>query len=357
VIVDGLIEIKSFGKEKFFQEQVKRANQSYSRTLIQDQSWQSGTTRLTEVIVAFLICMLAGYVVFTQQPRDQALLLLGVYAGACFRIIPSINRMMLAVHQIRTHDYVLRDLDVAEQAPALPVDQPMPAMKQSIGLIDVTFGYPGQPLLLQKATFSVQRGQCIAITGNSGEGKTTILHLLMRFLEPSGGEILCDGQRVSEFGSWGGQICYVPQNPYLLNASIAENIAFGIPTDAIDRKKVKDLLEIMHLSDLVAGLPAGMDSVIGEQGSRVSGGQRQRLAIARALYHDAGILLLDEVTNQVQPRLELEILEAMSSLALSGKTIITVTHTLSFPGYFDAVYRLENGKLTAVATERSPTIS
>jgi ABC-type bacteriocin/lantibiotic exporter with double-glycine peptidase domain len=97
--------------------------------------------------------------------------------------------------------------------------------------------------------------------------------------------------------------------------------------------------------------------VIGEQGSRVSGGQRQRLAIARALYHDAGILLLDEVTNQVQPRLELEILEAMSSLALSGKTIITVTHTLSFPGYFDAVYRLENGKLTAVATERSPTIS
>jgi ABC-type multidrug transport system fused ATPase/permease subunit len=252
---------------------------------------------------------------------------------------------------------VLRDLDVVDQVSSLPVDQPLPPMKQSIGLIDITFGYPGQPLLLQKATLTVQRGQCIAITGNSGEGKTTILHLLMRFLEPFEGKILCDGQRVSEFGSWGGQICYVPQNPFLLNASIAENIAFGIPADAIDRKKVNELLEIMHLSDLVAGLPAGMDSVIGEQGSRVSGGQRQRLAIARALYHNAGILLLDEVTNQVQPRLELEILEVLSSLALSGKTIITVTHKLSFPDRFDAVYRLENRKLSAVATERSHSIS
>ena len=347
MIVDGLPEIKMSSRPRFFEDQLKNVNRSYASTLVHDQTWQSGTTRLIEVVVAFMICVLAGYVVATRQPHEQALLLLGMYAGACFRIIPSVNRILLAIHQIRTHAHILEDLNLGPAITSTP-QAPLPIMAISVSARDLSFGYNERGMLLRNASLSIKKGERIAITGNSGEGKTTFLLLLMGFLKPTAGAVACDGQVVHDHTAWGGQIGYVPQSPIMLNLSIAENIAFGCHPESIDHHKVRTLLEDFRLSALVDGLPDGTATVIGEHGVKFSGGQRQRLAIARALYRDPSILLLDEITNQVQPQMERDILEALSAKAAEGKTIIAVTHKAN-PEYFDSIYRLEDGRFVPEA--------
>jgi ABC-type multidrug transport system fused ATPase/permease subunit len=300
--------------------------------------------------VAFLICSLTAYVVATKLPHEQALLLLGVYAGACFRIIPSVNRILLAVYQIRTHEHILQELGPDLNNPIDLHHATVPFTK-ALSARGISFGYAGQEILLRSASMTIQKGERVAITGNSGGGKTTFLLLLMGFLKPQGGEIVCDNHVIRDHTIWSGQIGYVPQNPILLNLSIAENIAFGCPPEEIDLKKIKTLLDDVHLTALVENLPDGTSTMIGENGVKFSGGQRQRLAIARALYHDAVILLLDEVTNQVQPQMERDILSVLSSQAAKGKTIVTVTHKVTYPEYFDSIYALENGKfISAVVT-------
>jgi ABC-type multidrug transport system fused ATPase/permease subunit len=194
----------------------------------------------------------------------------------------------------------------------------------------------------------IHKGEKIAVTGNSGEGKTTFLLLLLRLLRETQGEIRMDGLPIRADISWRQHLGYVPQNPFILDATVAENIAFGIQAAAIDRNKIIRLLSDLDLEKTVGHLPQGMDTAIGEHGVKLSGGQRQRLAIARVLYADADVLLLDEITNQVHPFLEQEIFGVLNNLSGTGKTIIMVTHKLTHPDFFDSVYRLEHGNFSAI---------
>jgi HlyD family secretion protein len=129
--------------------------------------------------------------------------------------------------------------------------------------------------------------------------KQTLLLIMLRFLKETSGEMKVDGNPITDELAWRKLLGYVPQSPYMLDGSIAENIAFGIPSEQIDRKKIEAILNDLGLIEMIKQLPDGIDSQIGERGVRLSGGQRQRLAIARVLYADAEILLLDEITNQV----------------------------------------------------------
>jgi ABC-type multidrug transport system fused ATPase/permease subunit len=141
---------------------------------------------------------------------------------------------------------------------------------------------------------------------------------------------------------------YVPQQPYILDASLAENVAFGIPKPEIDESRIIEILKALDLTELVQQLPDGISTNIGERGGRLSGGQLQRLAIARALYFDAAILLLDEPTNQLDRQNELEILKVLNQLSFQGKTIIMVTHKPNVE-FFTTMYQLEDGQLNVVA--------
>jgi ABC-type bacteriocin/lantibiotic exporter with double-glycine peptidase domain len=167
----------------------------------------------------------------------------------------------------------------------------------------------------------------------------------MGFLKSDGGEILVDGQKIENGRSLRTLMGYVPQSPYILDGTLAENVAFGTGPNQIDRKKIMDLMDDLGLIDLVNQSSNGLDEQIGERGIKLSGGQRQRLAIARALYADASILVLDEVTNQVNPAIELEIMELLDELVKKGKTVVMVTHKIAHPDFFDSIYMLAGGKL------------
>ena len=189
----------------------------------------------------------------------------------------------------------------------------------------------------------MRRGEKVGLTGDSGGGKTTLLLILLRFLKETSGEILVDGHQIKDDHSWRKLLGYVPQAPYIIDGSIAENIAFGVPAEQIDRRKIDQLLKELGLAEMVSHLPNGIDSQIGERGVKLSGGQRQRLAIARVLYADAEVLLLDEITNQVHSFMEKEILNILNKISQEKKTIIMVTHHISNAEFFDTIYALEDG--------------
>jgi ATP-binding cassette, subfamily B, bacterial PglK len=348
--VEGFIEIKTSGTESFFKNRFKKISKSLKDTLISDHISQAATTRITEIIAALTICSLIAYSVLNGDTHQQTLLLLSIYAGASYRIIPSINRIMNSSLQLRTHEYVIGDLkaltktdtSVAEQTPKTTL-----TFNQSISLRDVGYRYEGGPVIFDGLTITFKKGQKIAITGNSGEGKSTLLLMLMGLIKPIQGQIFVDDRKLDHFDTF-KPATFVSQNPYILDASVAENIAFGIGPQKIDRSKIMRLVRELDLISLISQLPQGIDSVIGEKGIKLSGGQRQRLAIARALYADGEVLLFDEITNQLHTTLESEVMNLLDRLASEGRTIVMVTHKVTNWDFFDSVYRLEKGLLTAM---------
>ncbi len=350
-VVEGFSEIKAYRKETYFRERFRTMSENVTNVFIKDQIIQSSSIRLTEIIVTMMICSLVVYSIITKQQYPQTLLLLGVYTGASFRVIPSVNRILHASQQIRIHAYLIDELNVLLNSHIAPHPAAwLPChFHETIELKNISYAYPGRAPVLQDVSLVIPKGDKIGVTGKSGEGKTTLLLICLRLLKETGGEILVDNKLLTNERGWQKLFGYVPQNPYILDGTVAENIAFGIPSEGIDRIKVLQLIDDLDLVELSQQLPNGIDTRIGERGVMISGGQRQRLSIARALYSDVEILLLDEITNQLHPQIEMEIINLLDRLAKKGKTIIVITHKLPHTGFFDSVYRLEDGRLHVVA--------
>lgn len=356
-IVEAFIEIKTYGKESFFHQKFQRVNRDLTLMSIRDKSQQAASSRMTEIVVAMLICLIIIYTVSVHEDYRQTLFILAVYIGASFRMIPSANRVLYALQQLRMNIHLLDELELTQNSgPVFPSTSSRLPFKRDITFRDVSFKYPEGPVALSNISLTIRKGEKVAITGNSGEGKTTFLLVLLRLLKETEGRVLVDDKPVTDVNGWRKISGYVPQDPYIMDGSLCENIAFGISAPEIDRSQVLQIIEGLGMSDLVRQLPKGIDSKIGERGAKLSGGQKQRIAIARALYSDVEILILDEATNQVHVSLESEIMDLLDKIARNKKTIIMVTHKVQ-TSFFDTVYYLENGKLVDLSeldTKDSP---
>jgi ABC-type multidrug transport system fused ATPase/permease subunit len=349
-VTESLVEMKVLGRESFFKERFKTAHQQLMDAHTRDHVMQVSTSRLTEVIMAFVVCSLILFAVSAEQNYQQTILLLSIYASASFRIIPSVNRILQGSLQIRTHEYLLQAMRVLmnERPVQTSIVVPPTHFSEKMELRNISVRYPEGSFVLQNAGMVIHKGEKVALTGKSGEGKTTLLLVLLGFLKLNEGEIFVDGKKIESGQAFRRMLGYVPQNPYILDGSLAENIAFGIPTKEINREKIFQLVEDLDLNGLIDQLPDGIDTRIGERGAKLSGGQRQRLAIARALYTDADILLLDEITNQVDSMMGIEIMNLLDRLVDKKQTILMVTHTIAREDFFDTVYTLEKGRLNRV---------
>lgn len=221
---------------------------------------------------------------------------------------------------------------------------PLLPLKGGIVFDRVSFAYPGRTRVLNALSLAISPGETVAITGENGAGKSTLVHLLMRFYQPTEGTIQLDGQDIStaELISLRSQIGLVEQNVVLQNATVAENISFGKPsaTDA----EIVQAARASHALDFINALPAGMDTLIGDQGIKLSGGQKQRLSLARALLTDPPILILDEATAMFDPEGEISFIEENREL-LRQRTVIIITHRPASLALADRILRLENGRL------------
>jgi ABC-type multidrug transport system fused ATPase/permease subunit len=195
--------------------------------------------------------------------------------------------------------------------------------------------------------FRIQKGSCVGFVGPSGSGKSTLVDVVLGLLEPQHGEIKVDGHNIQDnLRWWQNQIGYVPQSVVLVDSSLRANIAFGVPESEVDEESIKIAIKSAQIDEFIASLPDGLDTQVGERGVRLSGGQLQRIGIARALYHDPPILVLDEATSALDSVTEKEVMQAVNALH-RNKTILIIAHRLSTVMQCDVLCAIENGKIMA----------
>jgi ABC-type multidrug transport system fused ATPase/permease subunit len=295
-------------------------------------------------------------VIVASEGRGSALTTLAVLLGVGLRVLPSVSRVLAALTNIRIArgaiESLLLDLDqlgidrLRDTPSPAPSGPPTSTTPPSVKFRDVSFTYPsGSKAALESISLSIQSGSSLGIAGASGSGKSTLVDLLSGLREPSSGKILADGvPLVPGDPSWRRRVGLVPQDVFLIDDTIRSNVAFGLDEDD---DLVRRSLAVAQLANFVDELPKGLDTLIGERGTRLSGGQRQRIGIARALYGSPGLLILDEATSALDMETEKSVVDAISSIA-GTVTLVVIAHRLSTIRRCDQVLYLTQGRVAAL---------
>ena len=349
----GAKDVKILGRENEFLSQHEkhlgesiRINRIYNVILTLPRSFM-------EIITIVGLCLLVVSMVVRDRPLADIVPILGLFAAAAFRVMPSINRLLMATQTLIFNRSIIgsvyRDflLDTQEvnNSPHLE-----PFTKQ-LELKDVSFKYPTATTpSLQNVSLVVNRGEAVGFVGPSGAGKSTLVDVILGLFAPTSGVVSVDGCDVQQnLRNWQNQIGYVPQAIYLTDDTLRRNVAFGLNDENIDDDLVREAIRLAQLQEFVATLPDGLETVVGERGVRLSGGQRQRIGIARALYHKPSVLVLDEATSSLDTPTEHGVMQAVQALQ-GSKTVIIVAHRLSTVEYCDRLYRIEDSRITEEGT-------
>jgi ABC-type multidrug transport system fused ATPase/permease subunit len=351
--LNGAKDVKILGCEREFIEQFDAHRSMYVRMNMR-QSFFGQVPRIWyELLAVAALCVLTAVLLWRGKTTQAMIPTLGLFAAAAFRMLPSVNRLAFALHSLR---YSQATIDMIHSELQLGMPSIVPAVSRllfsrAIALEHVSYCYPGgHELAVDDVSIDIPHGAAVGIIGGSGAGKSTIVDILLGLLTPSRGHVFVDGVDISiNIRGWQAQVGYVPQSIYLCDDTLRRNVAFGLPDEAIDDRAVALALKAAQLEDFVAGLPEGVQTLVGERGVRLSGGQRQRIGIARALYHDPPVLVLDEATSSLDTETETGVMEAVEKLH-GTKTIVSVAHRLSTVANCDILYRLERGRISQVGS-------
>lgn len=277
-----------------------------------------------------------------------------LYALAGYRLLPALQQIYAAITQIRFSEAALHslhsDLKNLQYSNLLENKNNNLKLDKSIELKNVFYNYPNSNKTnLNNINIKIPALAKVGIVGETGSGKTTIVDVILGLLEPTRGNLFVDGKLIDQINkySWKKIVGYVPQNIYLSDTSIKENIAFGINIEDIDQNKIEKASKVSNLHEFVSNeLPDSYDTIVGERGIRLSGGQRQRIGIARALYHEPKVLILDEATSALDNLTEKAVMEAINNLE-NKITIILIAHRLSTVKKCDIIFLLDKGELKA----------
>ena len=312
-----------------------------------------------ELIAFGSVIFLVLYLLSVHEGNLGAILpVLSVYALAGFKLLPAFQQAYTGLSQIRGNlaafDAVRDDLrasSITVAKSSVPTGQRL-APRSEIRLDNIVFSYPGkEEPALKGVNITIPTNQLIGLVGSSGSGKSTAIDLLLGLIQPQHGELVIDGQPLGkeQLRAWQNCLGFVPQSIFLADSSIRENIAFGLPPEAIDEVKVSRAATMAHLDELLAELPQGLGTTVGERGVQLSGGQRQRIGIARALYHDAEVLVLDEATSALDGITEKLIMDAIHDFS-GKKTIIMIAHRLATVKACDKVFLIDKGRVVDQGT-------
>lgn len=285
--------------------------------------------------------------------------ILAVYALAAFKLLPALQQIYSSIAQIKGNlaafESVKGDLERSVSSHKFITKEALPIrteLKQQITLSDIKFNYPGKSRpAVNGVTMTIPVNSVVGLVGSSGSGKSTLIDLLLGLLMPQSGHIYVDDTCITSENkrAWQDTLGFVPQSIFLSEGTIAENIAFGLPVADIDLKQVNKALKLASLTELVAQLPDGVNTKVGERGVQLSGGQRQRIGIARALYHEADVLVFDEATSALDGITEKVIMDAIHDFS-GQKTIIMIAHRLKTVQKCDIIYLMDQGKIVDQGT-------
>lgn len=358
----GIKYVKFAGLERRFEDRFGQASEGMARQSVtaamlgELPQYALQSTVFGGMILALL------YVMQTQGSVERALPIVGLYAIAGYRLMPALQGIYKSLSQIRfarpSLDMLLKDLhslERREEEATQPTSASAPApsrlrCRQSLELRSISYSYPNSDRpSIDGLTVLISAHSTVGIVGSTGSGKTTLLDIVLGLLQQSTGSVVVDGVSLddSNIRSWQRSLGYVPQNIYLLDDTVAMNIAFGSTPGEVDRTRLEEAARAASIHDfIVSDLPKGYDTVIGEQGIRLSGGQRQRIGIARALYSDPELLVLDEATSALDSITEQVVMDAVYRLG-RRKTVLLVAHRLSTVRRCDRIIVMDHGRIVA----------
>ena len=294
-----------------------------------------------------------------QGNLGEVLPILAVYALASFKLLPALQQIYGSITQMKgsaaAFESIKKDLELSLKTPQSSIkDSTLQhiQLKEKISLQNITFSYPGKSKpAVHNLNMVIPVNSVIGIVGSSGSGKSTTIDLLLCLLTPQQGKMYIDDIQITESNKreWQQSLGFVPQSIYLSEGTIAENIAFGLPAKDINLDQVQKAIELANLTELVKQLPNGVNTQVGERGVQLSGGQRQRIGIARALYHEADVLIFDEATSALDGITEKIIMDAIHDFS-GKKTIIMIAHRLKTVRKCDVIFMMEQGKIVDQGT-------
>lgn len=352
----GIKEIKVINKEKFF---IDNYIKIYDRRVIlqRQQSMLKFVPRpiLESVCICGLLLAMIIKLQINGSDFTSFITSLSVFVVSAYRMLPSFNRITGYIGAIMfdkpSIDAVYNDLteidELMKTKEKAKGSKEKLIIKKDIAMEGISFQYPeSDKWILKNASVVINRNSSVAFIGASGAGKTTAVDLLLGLLEPQHGRILVDGVDIrTNIEAWNQCIGYIPQTIYLMDDTIKANIAFGIPEDEIDEKRIVCAMKEAQLDEFVKTLPNGFNTVIGDRGVKLSGGQRQRIGIARALYRDPQVLILDEATSALDNETEKEVMRAIDGLH-GQRTMIVIAHRLTTIKNCDVIYEVADGTIT-----------
>ena len=346
----GLKTLRVYNAQDYFFNRFDKASAIFSK-IIPTVSFITLSPRYSIEILAFGgIVMVTLFLLVSSDDLQSALPMLSLYAVAGYRLLPSLQQAFGAMAKLR-HNFSVIDLiyeDLKQVVSTKPKKLPPIHYKEKIEFQNMSFYYSDAKLpTLAEIKLTIPKGQTIAFVGSTGSGKTTLINLVVGLLFASEGKILIDEQELTfeNAASWQAKLAYVPQDIFLFNATVAQNIAIGLNDDAINLARVEAACKKANIYDFITTeLPEKFDTLIGERGIRLSGGQKQRLGLARALYVQPELLVLDEATSALDRITENNVINSLKSIE-EDLTVLIIAHRLSTVRHADCIYVLDSGKI------------
>jgi len=355
----GIKDVLLLGRQKVFTERFDEASDRYAYALGATQALSQAPRYAMETVAYGAVIFLVLYLLTAYGGNAAEILpVLSVYALAGFKLLPAFQVIYTNVSNIRGNlaafEAIREDLHAsASLAEGLGEDDASDrqhlhmAPQEAVVLENLVFAYAGKSKpALGGLSLTIPARKVIGLVGATGSGKSTVIDILLGLVSPDQGEVRIDGEPLGQHNmrAWQNTLGFVPQSIFLADATIRENIAFGLPPVSIDDRHVRRAASMAHLDELLAHLPNGLETQVGERGVQLSGGQRQRIGIARALYHDADMLVMDEATSALDGITEKLIMDAIHEFS-GKKTIIMIAHRLATVKQCDCIYLMDAGRV------------